>query len=223
MSSSLVCRCVSIASATSLSDRRWREGGRIDLMITSTSVTLFRGGGGTSRICFTTRILKRHTRRALQPWSFTFKTNKIIHPHLRVWRYRSSSWLLNSLKTPLHSSRVWNGKIALEAEFVGLVLDCKTLVSIILPFLNMLHLCHRSQIPPLPAPTRTGVHAVEKASGFKKTLRHWALNMVQQHEHRRFSHVLRLRGLPAPLRFPPNPVHRSPAPLWGLQGQQKAH
>lgn len=42
-------------------------------------------------------------------------------------------------------------------------LECKSLLSI-LPFLNMLHLCHRSQSPLHPAPSRTGVHAVENIS-----------------------------------------------------------
>lgn len=60
ISSSLVCRCVSIASATSLGERTWCEDGRIGLMTTSTSVTLFRGDGN-SLFCFTTRILKRRT------------------------------------------------------------------------------------------------------------------------------------------------------------------
>lgn len=60
ISSSLVCRWASMASATSSADRRCCEEGRIGLMITSTRVKFVREDT-TSCFCFTTRILERFT------------------------------------------------------------------------------------------------------------------------------------------------------------------
>lgn len=155
MTSSLVCRCVSMASATSLADRRWREDGRIDLMTTSTSVTLFRGGR-MSCVCFTTTILQRHMR--ANRFTTTSELHFRMNRNVRLRYLSSSSSVLNSLKTPLHSTRVWNVNISLDMSLWKRL----ALLSIILPFLNTLRLCHRWQTLPPPAPTRTAVYAVEQ-------------------------------------------------------------
>ena len=144
-----------MASATSLADRRCREDGRIDLMTTSTSVMLFRGRR-TSLVCFTTSILQTHTD-SQPPLNFISKwTEMSVHNCLRYLSLSSS--VLNSLKTPLHSTRVWNINISLD---MGLWKRL-ALLGIILPFLNTLRLCHRWQTLPPPAPTRTAVYAVEE-------------------------------------------------------------
>lgn len=168
ISSFLVCRRVSIATATSLADRKWGEEGRIDLMTTSTSVTLLRGSR-TSCFCFTTTILKRQILN--HPEASCYNQQ----PHPSVLRYLSSSWLLNSLKTPLHSVRVWNVNVLLEESLCKLL---KIQITEHLPFLNTLHLCHRLQSLPHPAPTRTEVHAVKKQNDVMFIQHHWHLKIV---------------------------------------------